>query len=194
MSEWIRRQVERAAQGESAAIGWFYQRFAPPLLRRLGARFAYLQAHDPEDLLHDTFLYVLSRENLVLRRFLDQTPPDASTEAALERFLWSAACGVTSNRLRSARHHPSDQLDAQRQLDAIRSGEGQVLARDTLERLQSCLAERGQAHYLYFQLRYLDGLTPAEIVRATGWSRKKTYKLKQTLDEALKRCIERLEL
>ncbi len=194
MSEWIRRQVERAARGESAAIGWFYQRFAPSLLRRLGARFAYLKACDPEDLLHDTFIYVLSRESLALRRFLDQAPLDASTDAAVERFLWSAACGVASNRLRTGRRHAAHRLEPERAANAIRSGEGRALARDALVRLASCLAERGEAHYLYFQLRYLDGLTPAEIVQATGWSRKKTYKLKQALDEALEQCVQRLGL
>lgn len=194
MSEWTRRQVERAARGESAAISWFYQRFAPPLLRRLGARFAYLRAIDPEDLLHDTFIYLLGHEGRALHRFISQTPLSALTDHAIEQFLWSAACGVTSNRLRTQRRYTADLLLPDRPAQAIRSSEGSTLARDALARLAACLAERGEDHYLYFQFRYLHGLTPAEIVTATGWSRKKTYKLKQTLDEALENCLERLGL
>ncbi len=206
MSQWMQHQVRRAARGDSSAITWLYQTFAPRLLRRLRARFGAVPALDPEDLLQDTFLYTLRHEGRALERFLtriratetdEEGPREPSSDdatSALDGFLWSAACGVASNRRRSALRHPAAPLESVRQTETAQDDEGSALARDALERLAACLANRGDALQLYFQFRYVDGLTPAEIVHATGWSRKKTYKLKQSLDEALERCMTLLGL
>lgn len=190
----IREEVGRAADGESAAISRLYEAFAPALLRRLRARFGNQPGLDPEDLLQDTFLYALSRDGHPLRRFLRQPRRASSAAEALHHFLWNAACGVASNRRRSVLRHPTAALDTTPERTMAHGGEAPALARDALTRLAACVAESGDAHQLYFQLRYVDGLTPAEVVHATGWSRKKTYKLKQRLDDALDHCLEQLGL
>jgi len=40
----------------------------------------------------------------------------------------------------------------------------------------------------------MDNLTPEEIAQSTGWSRKATYKLKQTLNSEVQTCAEALGL
>ncbi len=192
MPETIRSEIRRILAGDRAAIAWLYDTFAPRLLRRLGLRFGAIP--DREDLMQDTFLYLLGHDGRALARFLERTAPDEQTDSAFERFLWSAACGLASNRRRSLLRHPTAPIDEHRELLPTPGGEDRAIARDALERLGECLYQNGERFYLYFQLRYRDGLKPAEIVRATGWSRKKTYKLKQSLDEALGRCVEALEL
>ncbi len=186
MPESIPAQISRILAGDREAAGWLYDTFAPRLLRRLGQRFA---AHglDPQDLLQDTFLYVLGSDGRVLERFRAR----AVDERDLEHLLWNAACGIASNRRRSVLRHPAAALDP-RALPPTAGGEGRAVARDALKRLGDCLFAGGERPYLYFQLRYLDGHTPAEIADITGWSRKATYKLKQTLDQALDRCVEEL--
>lgn len=193
MSEALRSTIHDILAGDRDAIGWLYDTFAPELARRLGARFAGFGL-DGHDLLHDTFVYVLAEEGRVLRRFLDQTSVDRCDEEALRRFLWNAACGIASNRRRSVLRHPAVAVDEHR--DAVTEGgpERWSLARDALSKLAACLFRRSASYALYFQLRYVDGLTPAEVVASTGWSKKKTYKLKQTLDDALDRCVELLGL
>ena len=194
MTDSVRPQILRVLEGESEALAWLYDSFAPLLLRRLTARFGGVPHLDPEDLLQDTYLYVLGRECRALRRFLARTPPESHGRTALEQFLWSAACGLASNRMRSLLRRPTVPLGERGDLVPEPGGEGHTVARNALERLGDCLARRGERFYLYFQLRYLDGLKPAEITYTTGWSRKKTYKLKQELDQALDRCLAQLGL
>ncbi len=194
MSDSILAAISRILAGDRDAVAWLYDTFAPRLLRRLGQRFGSIRGLDREDLLHDTFLYVLDHDGRVLERFVQRTADAEATEEALDRFLWSAACGIASNRRRSVLRHPAAPIDDQQEVASAGGGEGPAVARDVLERLGDCLFRRGERLYLYFQLRYLDGLRPAEIAQATGWSRKAAYKLKQSLDEALDRCVVKLGL
>ncbi|MEM7354647.1 MAG: hypothetical protein AAF657_27815 [Acidobacteriota bacterium] len=193
MSNSILLRISRILAGDRAAVAWLYDTFAPRLLRRLGQRFGGMRGLDREDLLQDTFLYVLKENGRVLERFRGHQRGSEPREVELEHFLWSAACGIASNRRRSLLRHPAASLDGP-ELEPEVSGEGSALARDALERLADCLLRNGDRLELYFQLRYRDGHKPAEIARITGWSQRTTYKLKQALDEALDHCIEVLEL
>ncbi len=192
MPESILATISRILAGDRAAVAWLYDKFAPRLLRRLGLRFGTVRGLDAEDLLQDTFLYLLSHDDRVLERFRARHAEADPEEQDLERFLWSAACGIASNRRRSLLRHPATAID-DRDLTAGGS-ESPALARDALERLGDCLLRGSDRLHLYFQLRYLDGHKPAEIARLTGWSRRATYKLKQTLDAAVDACVEQLGL
>ena len=55
-------------------------------------------------LLHDTFVFFLRPDTTPLRRFLTEAPRGQGSFAALEKQLWDLACGVASNRRRSAFH------------------------------------------------------------------------------------------
>ncbi len=188
----VRTQIDQALVGDADAIGWLYDQFAPALLRKLERRFGAVPGLDPADLLHDTFVYLLGHDGRVLKRFLARSAE--ATRAAFAQFLWSAACGIASNRRRSQARHPTESLDARQRPLATGGDEEATTARDVLARLARCLLRRGDRSYLYYQLRYRDGLTPTEVARATGWSQRATYKLKQALDRAVDRCLEEMGL
>ena len=192
MPESILEEISKIRTGDRDAVAWLYDTFAPRLLRRLGARFGSMRGLDRDDLLQDTFVYLLGKNGRVLDRFVDRSVDDGATPESLERFLWSAACGIASNRRRSLLRHPKAEID--KVTLQIPGGEPPAVAKDALERLADCLRRGGDRAHLYFQLRYLDGHKPSEIAEITGWSKRSTYKLKQTLDEALERCVEELEL
>ncbi len=192
MADSILASVSRILAGDRAAVAWLYDTFAPRLLRRLGLRFG-TAGLDAEDLLQDTFIYLLSHGGRVLERFRARHQGAEPEEQDMEHFLWSAACGIASNRRRSLRRRPADSL-GERELAPDAGGENPALARDALARLGACLFRSGDRLHLYFQLRYLDGHKPAEIAQLTGWSMRVTYKLKQSLDAALESCVEELEL
>ncbi len=193
MPESIPAPISRILAGDRAAVAWLYDTFAPRLLRRLGLRFGTIRGLDAEDLLQDTFIYVLSQDARVLERFRDRHAGAEPEKQDLEHCLGTAACGIASNRRRSIQRHPAAQLD-DREHSPETGGESPALARDALERLGECLFRSGDRLRLYFQLRYLDGHKPAEIAHLTGWSMRATYKLKQALDAALEGCVEELEL
>ena len=67
-------------------------------------------------------------------------------------------------------------------------------ARDALEKLDHCLEGESGEGYLYYQLRYVDGLKPREIAAATGQPIGEVYRLRGVLARALRRCAERLGL
>ncbi len=193
MSESILPSVVRILAGDRAAVAWLYDTFAPRLLRRLELRFGAFRGLDSEDLLQDTFIYVLNHDSRVLERFRARHSDGEPGEQDLEHFLWSAACGIASNRQRSLRRRPFAAL-GEREPTPDAGGENPALARDALKRLGACLFRNSDRVHLYFQLRYLDGHKPAEISRITGWSMRATYRLKQALDTALEGCAEELEL
>ncbi|MEM1183001.1 MAG: hypothetical protein AAGM22_31960, partial [Acidobacteriota bacterium] len=72
------------------------------------------------------------------------------------------------------------------------TAEQEALDRDRLERLADCIERANARVFLYFSLRFRDGLAPEEIVTVTGWSKKATYKLKQRLNDAVEVCAEAL--
>lgn len=191
ISEQITAHLEGVVAGDQAAGAWLYDAFADRLFRRLRQRYGYLGEAGVEDILQDAYLLVLRNDARLLRRFLEQVPAAGQTAARLERFLWDQACGLASNQRRSASHrkvvplttiHPNQQPDAERE----------VAERDWLARLELCLSKGRARVFLYYKLRYRDGLSPEQISTATGWSRKATYKLKEALNAALGGCVERL--
>lgn len=181
----IRCQVERIANGDSAATTWLYESFAARLRQRLAWRYPTLEAGD---LVHDAFLLCLKREARVLRRLLQRTPPAELSRERLERYLWNLACGLATNRIRSARRRSVALAPRERCSTAESSPPPRPESRDALVSLTRRLRERGGRLYTYFELRYFDELSPAEIARSTGWSRKATYKLKQKVQQAVQEC------
>lgn len=175
--------------GESGATAWLYDTFAPVFRSRLQRRYSYV---DPEDVLHDAFVQFFRDDCRVLREFGRRVAPAAQTRAALERYLWGLVCGLVSNHRRSASFRNSRPLLEVEMEDSAASGEAAVVAREQLRKLDACLRATGDRLYLYFKLRYSEGLSPEEIARVTGWSRKQTYKLKQAVDRAARRCAEKI--
>ncbi|HKQ62945.1 MAG TPA: sigma-70 family RNA polymerase sigma factor [Candidatus Polarisedimenticolaceae bacterium] len=187
-------RLERILAGDGDARRWLYETFAARLFRRLHLRYAARPGIDADEIFQDAFVAFFQRDSRVLARFIERVPEAERTEARLEGYLWDVACGIASNRRRSARRHRDvPLLDADAQPDPL-DFEQQTVDRDTLLRLIGCLKHAGSRVFLYAQLRYVDGLSPEEIARVTGWSRKATYKLKLILHEAVERCAERLRL
>jgi len=194
MSDDVHAKVERVIAGDRHAAAWLYDTYAPDLFRRLRRRYAYQGGPDAEDLLQDAYAFFFQNECKVLRDFLERVPRDEGAGRALERHLWNLACGLATNLRRSAWTRRMRTV-AEVEVESVPGGaEGRTIARDLLERIDACLRQERERVYLYYQLRYRDHLTPAEIARATGWSRKATYKLKEALNEALARCAEELEV
>ena len=190
----VRPSLERLIHGDPAAAAWLYDDFAPGLFRRLRRRYQRDGGPDAEDLLQDAFIFFFQNDCKVLRDFLEKTPATELTAARLERRLWDLACGLASNRRRSAWSRKVVSIDEFREPDPDAGSERRSLARDHLRRLDACLRDGRERVYLYFQLRFRDGLSPDEVTRATGWSKKATYKLKDALNQALGVCTERLGL
>ncbi len=187
-------RLRRVAAGDRDAVAWLYDTYAPALHRRLRRRYERPGGPDPGDLLHDAFVFFLQRDAKALSDFAARTPDDERAAAALERHLWDLACGVAANRRRSAwarRVLPLLGLDP---ASPAASPDRAAEARERLARLDDCLKDGSGRVYLYYKLRYFDGLTPEEISGATGWSRKASYKLKDALNQAVRRCAERLGL
>lgn len=188
-AEWVAEQLRRISRGDTAAAAWLYDTFAHGLFRRLGGRYSYFGHAELEDLLQDTFLLVLREDARLLQTFLERTHP--ATATALERFLWDQSCGLASNQRRRTALRKVVAIDDRSEL-ALDDGEQQTIDRDLLAQLDACLENGAARIYLYFKLRFKEGLTPEEIAGATGWSRKATYKLRQSLEEGLQRCAEKL--
>jgi DNA-directed RNA polymerase specialized sigma24 family protein len=187
----IEELLRRVAWGDARSAGWLYDTFAPVLLRRLHQRYGYLGEPELEDLLQETFLLVLREDGRLLLRFAERAGA-AADAPSLERFLWDQACGMASNRRRSASYRKVVPISDHPDLPDPGREEQGAIDRDLIEQLDACLQGGGTRIYLYYKLRYRDGLTPEEIAEATGWSRKATYKLRQSLDEVVERCAARL--
>jgi DNA-directed RNA polymerase specialized sigma24 family protein len=182
---WLRRLID----GDADAATWLYDTFAPALYRRLRRRYCYPGGLDPDDLQHDAFVYFFQARCAPMARILERVPEGELTPEILERALWDLACGVACNRRRSAarRRRATAPLDAGMLADPPRE-ERLAVSRDLLRQVDACLRRARPQVYLYFKLRYWDGLSPSEIVSATGWSSRVTYKLKETLTAALTEC------
>ncbi len=187
-------QLTALLAGDVDAAAWLYDTFSRNLFRRLHGRYGGHPGVDVEDLLHDAFVMFYRGNGKILRDYLSRTEAGGRTVASLERRLWDVTCGLVANRKRSVKGRQLLPLSSVDRPSAEPTPERDFLGRDELDRLDACLRRRGQRIYLYFCLRFEDGLAPREIVTATGWSRKATYKLRQALDEAIRACCESLEL
>ncbi len=189
----ITERLEDLCQGDREAATWLYDELGPPLFRRLKQRYIRLGL-DPDDLLQDAFVFFFRDDGRVLRRFLDETPEGSRDLESLESFLWNQACGIASNRLRSRRRDKSVPIGEAPERFGGRNQEKTALAKDTLARLEECLAKGAERTYLYFKLRFCDGLSPEQIRETTGWEKKVVYKLRDRLNEAVDRCAGKLGL
>jgi RNA polymerase sigma factor (sigma-70 family) len=184
--------LERILAGQQNAAAWLYDTFAARLYRRLKLRYGYPGGLDADDLLQDAFVLYFRGNGKALQRFLDRVPEAEQTVERLERFLWDQACGLATNRLRSAARRKVVAIDEYRSTASAVDPEQAVAARDAMTQLANCIEQSSERTFLYFKLRYLDGLSPEEITTVTGWSRKSTYKRKQLLNQALERCAKLL--
>ncbi len=187
-------RLSRLAQGDSEGAAWIYDQFAAELFARLKRRYGYLGEAEMEDLLQDTFLLALRGQGRLLTSWSEAQDPAAVTPVGLSRYLWDLACGLASNRRRAASLRRVVSFPSGEELADAPQAEQIVVDRDTLTRLLACLRGSGTRMFLYFTLRYRDGLSPEDVAAATGWSKKATYKLRQTLNAALTRCREQLGL
>jgi DNA-directed RNA polymerase specialized sigma24 family protein len=189
ITEWLGRLVE----GDDAARTWLLETFGPRLSRRLRARYARHRDLDVEEIYQDAFVFFFQQAPRTFGRFLAEVPLECRTESTLDACLWDLACGIASNRLRSSRRRPPLLAVAEEAADPV-DAERQTVDRDLLGRLRACLKRAGSRSFLYYKLRFVDGLTPEEVALATGWSRKATYKRRVVLDAAIDRCARRLGL
>jgi DNA-directed RNA polymerase specialized sigma24 family protein len=189
-----RELAERLAAGDREAVAWLYDHAAPDLYRRLSRRYGYPGGPDAADLLQDTFLLCLRDEARLLRNFIDGQPAGSPALPSLQRYLWDLACGVAANVRRSVWSRRVQALPETAPLADKTEVERSAVTRQALQRIDGCLRQQGERTYLYFKLRYVDGLAPEEIAVGTGWSKKATYKLRQSLNEAVERCLDRLGL
>ena len=194
MSKTLYRSLERVVDGDAEAAGWLYDTFAPGLFHRLTLRYGHLPGVEPSDLLHDAFVFLLRPETKVLRDFLAATSASEFSSKALEKKLWDIACGLASNRRRSAWARRAVTMASIRSASEAGSAEKQAAARDALHKLDQCIEGQTEDGYLYYQLRYVDGLKPREIAAATGRTIKEIYRLRSLLDRVVRLCSERLGL
>jgi RNA polymerase sigma factor (sigma-70 family) len=190
----LTERLERIVAGDESARSWLHATFAPRLRRRLRARYGQHRGLEVDEVFQDAFLFFYQQAPRTFGRFMASVPPEERNEARLDGYLWDLACGIASNRLRAARRRPVIFSAATEEAADPVDAERQTLDRDLLHRLKACLKRAGSRSFLYYKLRFVDGLTPEEIARATGWSRKATYKLRLVLEGAIDRCAQRLGL
>ncbi len=186
--------IERVIGGDPEAGAWFYDTFAPRLYRLLRQRYGRGGELDADDLIQDAFVFFFQHRAKALRDFLARWPEQERTEAALFQRLWALTRGVASNRRRAAKTRGWTPLPEFREAASAADTERETVHRELLAKLDACLKERNARVYLYYKLRYRDGLAPEQIAQATGWSRKAVYKLKGSLDQAVRECARELGL
>jgi DNA-directed RNA polymerase specialized sigma24 family protein len=193
MQETLEARLLRVAAGDRDAKMWLYDTYAGRLFRKLASRYG-THGYNPEDLLHDAFIFYFQHDCRVITAFLERNSGRRITDELVERYLWDLAGGVVANERRARRKDSLRSLEASSLVSEAPGPERAALSRDLLAQLADCIQEHGRRVYLYSCMRYVDGLEPEEIAAATGWSTKATYKLKTKLNETLTRCAERLGL
>ncbi|MEM1203618.1 MAG: sigma-70 family RNA polymerase sigma factor [Acidobacteriota bacterium] len=190
----VDERIRGILQGRRGDTAWLYDEFSERLHRRLGSRYRDLEPEEVEDILHECYVLFFKDNGRVLRRFLERHRHPGPTPEQLERYLWDRACGLAVNLRRRVSRSLESGGEPRRSLASARNEESHLLNRDMLDQLGRCLQEGRQQVHLYYQLRYWEGLTPVEIEQVTGWRRKGIYRLRDALQRALKRCVERLGL
>ena len=195
MQSEIAQQLRAVLSGDREAATWLFDTFAPRLYRRLKQRYAFPGGLDADDLLQEAFLFFFQHDGRVLQRFLERTPEGEQQPSRLEAYLWDLACGVASNQRRKAGQRKKIvPLPNAGLIPFPSAAERDTISKDLLGKLEDCLRRSRERIFLYYSLRYRDGLTPEQISQTCGWSRKATYKLKQALDEAVDLCARTLGL
>src|SRR5262245_31685926 len=193
MHESLESRLQRVVAGDKDAKMWLYDTFAGGRHRELSSRYG-MHGYNPEDLLHDAFVFYFQHDCRVITAFLERNSGRTITEESVERYLWDLAGGVVANERRARRKDSLRALETSSLVSDAPGPERSALSRDLLAQLADCIQENGRRVYLYSRMRYVDGLEPEEIAAATGWSTKATYKLKTKLNETLAHCAERLGL
>jgi RNA polymerase sigma-70 factor, ECF subfamily len=139
-----------AAQRDRAAFATLYRRY---LDRVYGYCFYLLgDHHDAEDATERTFLAALA----AIDAFRDR----GSTFRA---WLFRIAHNQLANTLRSRARHPSDPLEAAGELAAAFDPVREAASADDARRVRQALARLSEDRRQVVVLRFLDGLTTAEI-------------------------------
>ena len=190
----LSQMLVKVIAGEPEAGAWLYDTFAPRLYRLLYQRYGPDGVFDPDDLVQDAFIFFLQNQGKVLRDFLDQYPESDHTESGLLRRLWELTRGVVANKRRYLKTHGFSSFPELLDVASTENLEQDAIRRELIIRLDACLKKKKTRIYLYYKLRYHDGLTPQEIVQVTGWSQKAVYKLKDHLNEAVRHCAQKMGL
>lgn len=190
----VAMQIEKIAAGDPRAQDWFYRRYSGTLYRRIRHRFGPDRSIDSDELLHDLFVWCLQDNAKILSSFAARNRSDDRTEFRLEGYLWGLVSGLVANQRRAKRRNEDPVALESIQEPAGSDFDAESTDRDSVVRLSDCLKQRGTRLYLYFLLRFVEGLTPDEIGTVTGWPRPKTYKLKAVFNQAVRHCVEVLGL
>lgn len=196
MSAEFSNRVRKIVEGDQAAKEWLYDTFGGSLFRRLGARYRQ-RGLDPEELLHDAFVFYFQNDGRVIAQYLSHTPVEDQDEESLDHHLWNLACGVATNRLRSRKLRRRFATDSDID-DLPEPGsahpEMEIVDRDLIDRFGDCLRGHGDRLFTYYALRFRDGMTAEEIGAATGWSMNEIYALRTKLNHAAEKCAEVLRM
>ena len=192
----IAARIEGIASGDPVDRAWLYDTFAPVLERRIRGRYGGDPNLDPQGLLHDLFVWCFRDDAAVLQLFLQRNPGALQSESRLRGYLWGLISGLVSNHRRSSRRAPElSSLDqAPMPHPAPGDPEQQQAERDAALRLLDCVQGAGSRLYAYLALRFVEGLTPDEIAQVMGWEKSRTYGMRASLNNAVKRCVEKLGL
>lgn len=180
-------ELQKILGGYPGAADWLYEQYSDDLLRRLTGRYGLLYG-EPEDLLQDAFLFYFQNDFKVLRDFAARVPAEAQTHARLGTALWDLACGLVANRRRASRNRDKvfDPTQNAEELESVDEGfERRTVLRDELRHLDSRLRSENPSLSIYCRMRFEEGYSPTEIARITGWPPRMTYKLRQSLNQAL---------
>ena len=184
----LRHRLEGVIAGDAGSCQWLYQEFAGRILRRLRQRYKHSVDLEPEDLLHEVFLFYFRRADRIFRRFLDRKHDPHPTIATFERYLWDQACGVAANYRRSARNGPL-LVELTRDHCDPAATERRIVDCDRCRVIGRALQAGDSQVYLYFKLRFVEGLSPSEIGAVTGWNRPVIYNLRLRLVRTVQRLV-----
>src|SRR5262245_39374780 len=107
----LEERLARVAAGDADAKMWLYDAFAGRLFRKLTLRYG-PHGYNPEDLLHDAFIFYFQHESRVIAAFVERHRGRPISEELVERYLWDLAGGVVANQRRSRRKDAVQALDA----------------------------------------------------------------------------------
>jgi RNA polymerase sigma-70 factor (ECF subfamily) len=169
--------VERAASGDAAAIGELYRRHAPAIFRYLFYRLG--DRERAEDLASEVFVRALE----ALPRYRRQGRPFSA-------WLYRIASARVADYYRRHRRRPTVPLAAD--LPARGGDPGEVAeSRLTAELLQQVIARLSPLQQQVIVLRFLEGLSHAEVAQVIGRSEGAVRVLQFRALEALRRLLER---
>lgn len=171
-----RDQVERAISGDPEAIAQLYRRYAPDIFRYLFYRLGHREA--AEDLTSEVFLRALK----ALPRYEQRGLPFSA-------WLYRIAGARVADHFRRRRRHPTVQFSPE-----ITAGNHdpveETTRRLTAETLQAALAQLTEDQQQVIVLRFVEGLSHAEVGQIMERSAGATRVLQYRALVALRRILE----